>query len=89
MRASQGNECSGLFVLNKYFIKEFYLFIYHCAGSCRCMGFSLVAESRGYSLGAGSGVLIVMVSLVVELGLWACELQQLLWVGSLVVAFGL
>ena len=48
-----------------------YLFILGCAGFFGrfCMGFSLVAESRGYSLVAVRGLLIVVASLVVEHGL--------------------
>ena len=43
-------------------------------GLCCCMGFSVVAESRGYSLAAVRGPLIAVASLVAEHGLqgaWA------------------
>ena len=65
---------------------NFYLFIYlfltvldpHC-----CVGFSLVVESRGYSLLVVRGLLIEVASLVVELGsvgfstcgMWAQQLR--------------
>ena len=50
---------------------------------CCCMGFSLVVESRGYSLLVVSGLLIEVASLVVELGsvgfstcgMWAQQLR--------------
>ena len=50
------------------------LFIYGCAESSLCAGFSLVAVSWGCSLAAESGLLIAMASLAVERGLqgtWA------------------
>ena len=44
-----------------------YLFIFGCAGSSSlCASFSLVAESRSYSLVAVYGLLIAVASLVVE-----------------------
>ena len=36
---------------------------------CCCVGFSLVAASRGYSLAVGHGLLLVVASLVAERGL--------------------
>ena len=45
-----------------------YLFIFGCAGSLLCVGFSLVAASGGYSLVAGCRLLTAVASLVVELG---------------------
>ena len=59
-----------------------FLFLYCSAGSCCCVGFSLVAESRGYSLVAMPGILIVVVSLVVELRLWGMQ-ASLVAVGGL------
>ena len=49
----------------------------HC-----CMGFFLVAESRGYSLVGVSGFLVAMTSFVVEHGYWG------LW-ASVVEVYGL
>ena len=47
----------------------FILFIYYWLGLCCFEGFSLVAVSRGYTLVAGRWLLIVVASVVVELGL--------------------
>ena len=47
----------------------FILFIYYWLGLCCFEGFSLVAVSRGYTLVAGRWPLIVVASVVVELGL--------------------
>ena len=45
----------------------FYLFIFYCAGSSwLCLVFSLVAARWGYSLLAVCGLLMAVVSLVVE-----------------------
>ena len=56
--------------LNSYcilFLKVFiYLFIFGCAGSHCCAGFSLVAESRVSSLVVVGRLLIVVASLVIE-----------------------
>ena len=55
-----------------------YLFIFGCAGfSLAACSFSLVAESRGYSIVAVCGLLTEVASLVAEL--W---LQQLPFLGS-------
>ena len=43
-----------------------YLFILGCAGSLLLPGFSLVVASGGYSLAVVRGLLIAVVSLVVE-----------------------
>ena len=52
----------------------FNYFIFGCAGSLlRCPGFSPVAESRGYSLAAVHGLLIVVASLPAEHGLSGTE----------------
>ena len=44
-------------------------FFFDCTGSSVLVGFSLVAASRGYSLVAVCGLLIVVASLIVEHGL--------------------
>ena len=46
-----------------------FYFIYYWLGLCCFEGFSLVAVSRGYPLVVGHWLLIVVASLVVELGL--------------------
>ena len=60
--------CPVEIVLNSYhvfFKKRFYVFFFFgCAGSTLCTGFSPVSESRGYSLVAGRGLLIVVASLM-------------------------
>ena len=48
----------------------------------RCKGFPPVAASRGYSLVAVSGLLLMVASDVVEYGLWGCRLQKLQLPGS-------
>ena len=58
----------------------------HC-----CSGFSLIAESRGYSLGAMCGLLIAVASLVVEHRLYGTSasvaaVPGLQSAGSIVVA---
>ena len=65
-----------LFCTKSCFLKHLfiYLFIFGCTGSRCCIGFSLVAVSKGYSLVAMCGLLIVMASLVAQhslQGLWA------------------
>ena len=42
------------------------VFFFDCTGSSVLVGFSLVAASRGYSLVAVCGLLIVVASLIVE-----------------------
>ena len=51
-------------------------------GLRRCKGFPPVAASRGYSLVAVSGLLLMVASDVVEYGLWGCRLQKLQLPGS-------
>ena len=48
---------------SKKFIYLFIYFIFDCAGLHCCVGFSLVAESRGYSLVAVHRLLISVASL--------------------------
>ena len=50
--------------------KQFYFFNLFVAvlGLRNCMGFSLAVESRSYSLAAAHGLLIAVVSLVMEHG---------------------
>ena len=48
-----------------------------------CRGISLIVSSGGYSLVVVRELLIVVVSPVVERGLWACGLQQL-WHSDLI-----
>ena len=49
------------------FLKNTIIFIYLTAlGLCCCEGFSLVAESRGYSLVSVHELLVAAASLVVE-----------------------
>ena len=52
-----------------FLFKNFYLFIFGCAGSSMLLRLSLVAECRGYSLVLLHGLLIVVASLVAERGL--------------------
>ena len=54
-----------------------------------CVGFSLVAASRGYSPAVVRGLLTVVASLVAEHRLWAHGLQQLWHMGSVVGVLGL
>ena len=42
-------------------------------GFCGCLGFSLVAESRGYSLVEVCRLFIVVASFVEEHGLWGLQ----------------
>jgi len=51
------------------FFVSVFLFDEERAGLHCCLGFSLVAMSRGYSLVAALGLLTVAASLVVEYGL--------------------
>ena len=68
-------------LLFKYTLKIFiYLFIYGSVGLCGYTGFSLVGESRGYSLTVVLGLLIAMTSFVAEHALSCCDLR----VGSVV-----
>ena len=63
-----------------YALRNFFKFIFesiylavlglHC-----CSGFSLVVASRGYSLVAVLGLLIVVASLITEHGCRVCRLQ--------------
>ena len=53
-----------------YIFKHFYLFTSGCAGSLFCTGFALVVASRGYSLVAKLGLLVVEASFAAEHGLW-------------------
>ena len=46
------------------------LFIYGCAGSSCCVGFSLVAASRGYSVVVVHWLLTTVAPLAPEHGLW-------------------
>lgn len=56
-----------LFLFLISFLKKY--FIFGCAGSSSLYtGFSLVLVSRGYSLGAVYGLLIVVATLVAERG---------------------
>ena len=53
-----------------FFFFNVYLFIFCCSGSLLlCSGFSLIGESRGYSLVVVHRLLIVVASLVAEHGL--------------------
>ena len=52
-----------------FFKYNFIYLFFCCAELCCCTGFSLVVASRGYSLIAMRGRLIVVASLVVENGL--------------------
>ena len=56
---------------------------------CCCMGFSVVAVSRGYSLIAMCRLLIVLAFLVASIGSRSRGLQELQHVGSVVAALGL
>ena len=58
--------CIFMHSFHKCFLKKFYLFIFGCAGLHCCVGFSLVAASRGYSLVAVRRLLIVVASLAVH-----------------------
>ena len=65
---------SVFFSVQSQVFKNICLFIYGCIGSPCCMGFSLVAVSKGYSLFAVCRLLIVIASLVAQHslhGLWA------------------
>ena len=63
-----------------------YLFLFLAAlGLLCCVGFSLVSESRGYSLVVPRELLIMVASLVSKHGLWVCGTQQLWLVGSTAV----
>ena len=53
------------------------------------MGFYLIAETGGCSLGVVYGLLIAVASLAVEHGSKACTLQWLWHVGTLVAVPGL
>ena len=53
---------------NSFFLKNFYLFIFGCAGSSLLHRFSLVAASRGYFLVAVLRLLTVVASLFAEHG---------------------
>ena len=59
-----------------FFFLWFYLFL-AVLGLCCCMGFALVATSRGYSLVAVCRLLLVESSLVTDRGLWAQRPQYL------------
>ena len=52
-------------MLSLFFLKFIDLFLAVLGGSC-CLGFSLVAARKGYSLVAALGLLVVVASLVVE-----------------------
>ena len=57
-------------ILSRLVSLYIYLFIFDCAGSSlRCVGFSLVAASWGYSVVAVHGPLIAVAFLVAEHGL--------------------
>jgi len=56
-------------ITNPVLFLNIYLFLAVLGHGC-CTGFSLVAESRGYSL-VLHGLLTVVASLAAELGLWA------------------
>ena len=71
-----------------YNILLFILFL-AVLGLCCYLGFSLVVAGRGYSLVTTWELLIAVASLVIEPRLWVCILQQLLHMGSVVVAPGL
>ena len=49
-----------------FLFKNFYLFIFGCAGSSVLLRLSLVAECRGYSVPAARRLLTVVASLVAE-----------------------
>ena len=66
--------------------KNIYVLFLAVLGLCCCAGFSLVAESGGYSLAAVQGLLPAVTSLVAECGLQACGLQCLWLPGSRVWA---
>ncbi|CAM9785616.1 unnamed protein product [Rangifer tarandus platyrhynchus] len=66
-------------LIDASFVYSFFLAV--LARGC-CYGFPLVAESRGRSLVAALGLLIVAASLVAEHRLRVCERQQLRRVGS-------
>ena len=51
------------------FLNNFIYLIFGCVWSSLPVGFSLVAESGGYSLFSVHGLIIVVASLVVEHGL--------------------
>ena len=52
-----------------FFLKLFIYYFLAVLGLPCCAGFSLVTESRGYSLAAVSGLLSAVASLLVEHGL--------------------
>ena len=67
-----------------------YLLFLAVLGLGCCVGFSLVAVSRGYSLVVEHGLLIAVASLLLRnVFSRACRLQQLWHTGSVVVAQGL
>ena len=59
--------------VNSFFFNVFMHLFLVVLGLCFCMGFSLVAMSRGYSLLAVLGFLIAVVSLVAEHKLWRVQ----------------
>ena len=69
-----------------FFFQIYLFFIFGCAGSFCCTGFSLVVASGIYSLVAMCGLLIAVASLVCPR---AHRLQELQHSGSAVVAHGL
>ena len=61
---------SSLLISHNLFFKKMILFMYQlCCVFCYCVGFSLAVGSRGYSLVALCGLLIVVGSLTAEHGL--------------------
>ena len=71
------------------FIFKFYLFIFGCFWSSLLREGFLQLQRGGLLFIAVRGLLTAVASLVVEHGLYACGLQQLWHVGSVVVACGL
>ena len=63
------------FHFKEQFKKLFIYLLFAVLGLRCCLGFSLVAASRGYSLVAEHGLLIVVASLLGSMGSWSLGLQ--------------
>ena len=78
--------------LKKHFLKNkfiFYLFIFGCVGSLLLRRAFSSCSEQGLLFVVLRGLLTAVASLVVEHGLQACVLQQLWFMGSVVVVHGL
>lgn len=72
--AQTGDKGLRVVSLRGVFLKNYLL---SAVGLCCCAGLSLVVESKGCPLGAVSGLLILVASLIVSTGSRACGVQQL------------